>query len=122
MSLTTRLAPDEIADHFARFTRHFLRYETTDVADVEILSPALGSQTAAGGVHLTGVTYEPKRGSLEIELEPGDVRAYSPREVWTVEDDDGFIRAIEIVLADGSREIVRIRRLGLTNAPARGGS
>ena len=33
---------------------------------------------------------------------------------WTVEEFDGFIRAIEIVKDDGTREIVHVHRLGIT--------
>ena len=59
----------------------------------------------------------PCRGpALEVELESGGLRAYRPKEVWTVEEDDGFIRAIEIVRDDDTREIVRVRRLGVRRA------
>ena len=34
-------------------------------------------------------------------------------EVWTVEDSDGFIKTIEIVRDDDTREIVKVNRRGL---------
>ena len=117
---TRRLSPNEIAAYFKRFTTRFLAYESTDVADVERVSSGLGDQVGATGAHLTGITYEPTTRSLEIELEAGDVRAFRPKEVWVLEDDDGFVRAIEIVLDDDSREIIQIRRLALASASPKG--
>jgi hypothetical protein len=122
MKDTRRLSPPEIAEYFKRFTARFLKYESTDVADVEHVSPGGGDQVATTGAHLTGITYEPNTRSLEIELEAGDVRAFRPKEVWVREDDDGFVRAIEVVLDDDDREIIQIRRLGLAGASTKGAS
>lgn len=116
MSVTKRLAPDGMEDYFSRFTKRFLNNESTDVADVEVLSPSLGDQFAAEGAHLVGITYDPDTRSLEVELESGDHRAFRPKEVWTIEDDDGFVRAIEIVRDDDASEIVRVRRIGVQRA------
>jgi uncharacterized protein YuzE len=113
MPITRQLNPDGMEQYFDKFNKHFLKYESTDAADIEVVSPELGDQIEAEGAHLIGVTYDPKGGTLEVELESGDVRTYHPREVWTVEDEDGFVRAIEIVRDDDSREIVRVRRLGV---------
>ena len=113
MTFTTQLSPSYMADYFARFTKRYLVNESTDVADVEVLSPTLGDQPIVEGTHLIGITYEQKKNNLEIELETGDVRAYKPKEVWAVEEEDGFLRALEVVLDDDSREIIRVRRLGL---------
>jgi hypothetical protein len=59
--------------------------ESTDVADVELLAPTLGDQPAATGSQLLGITYEPTRNALEVELESGDLRIFQPKEVWVVE-------------------------------------
>jgi len=116
MSVTKRLAPEGMEDYFNRFNKRFLRSESTDVADVEVLSTDLGDQIAAQGAHLLGITYDPKTRSLEVELESGDHRAFKPKEVWAIEDDDGFVRAIEIVRDDDASEIVRVRRIGVQRA------
>lgn len=116
MSVTKRLSPDGMEDYFSRFTKRFLKQESTDVADVEVLTPELGDQIAAEGAHLVGITYDPDTRSLEVELESGDHRAFTPKEVWTIEDDDGFVRAIEIVRDDDASEIVRVRRIGVQRA------
>jgi len=33
-------------------------------------------------------------------------------EIWVVEEDDGFISALEVVRSDGTREIMRLQRSG----------
>ena len=42
--------------------------------------------------------------------ETGDHRIPQPKEVWTVEEPDGFITSIEIVRDDATREIVKVNR------------
>lgn len=116
MSVTKRLAPDGMEDYFNRFTKRFLKNETSDVADVEVLTTDLGDQFATEGAHLVGISYDPDTQSLEVELESGDHRAFKPKEVWTIEEDDGFVRAIEIVRDDDASEIVRVRRIGVQRA------
>ena len=113
---TTRVPNDQLKTYFDKFTRHFLLRESTNAVDVEILSPDLGDQFAAEGAHLYGITYDPKDNSLEFELEGGDHRVTQPKEVWTAEELDGFIKAIEIVRDDGTREVARVHRLGITPA------
>jgi len=116
MSVTKRLTTDGMEEYFDRFNKRYLNNESTDVADVEVLSKDLGDQVAANGAHLIGITYDPKARSLEVELESGDMRSISPKEVWAIEEDDGFVRAIEIVRDDDTSEIVRVRRLGVRRA------
>ena len=112
MSLTTQLTPTTMADYFTRFTKRYLARESTDVVDVEVVSPALGDQVLASGSQLRGITYEPKGNALELELEGGDVRTLAPKAVWVVEEDNGILRSVEIVREDDSREIIMVRRLG----------
>jgi hypothetical protein len=116
MLVTKRLSPDDMKEYFERFTRHFLVEESTDVADVEVVGPEIGDQVAAEGAHLTGIAYDPRTQALELALETGDLRSYTPKEVWAVEEDDGFVRAVEIVRGDDTTEIIRVRRLGVQRA------
>jgi hypothetical protein len=113
MPVTIRLAPARMAEYFATFTKRYLTNESTDVADVEVLSPTLGDQPVTTSAHLLGIAYEPKRNELEVALESGDVRAFQPKEVWVVEDEGGFLRAVEIVRDDDTRELIQVRRLGV---------
>jgi hypothetical protein len=102
-----------MADYFATFTKRYLVNESADVADVEALSSDLGDQPVVTGRHLVGITYEPKRNALEVEFESGNVRAFQPKEVWVVEEENGFMRAVEIVRDDDTRELIQVHRLAL---------
>ena len=65
------------------------------------------------GARLLGVSYDKRSNTLEFELDAGDHRVYEPQEVWVIEEPDGFLNAIEVVLPDGSREVVSVKRVGL---------
>ena len=112
MSTTTRIPPEQLAEYFERFTRGFLLDGSPETVDVEVIEPDLGDQLAVHGVRLLGVTYDPGSNALEFELESGDHRVYEPREVWTIEEPDGFVSAIEIVRPDGAHEVVTAKRVG----------
>ena len=116
MQSTKRVSPERMQEYFETFNKRFLNNESTDVVDVEVVSKELGDQIANEGAHLIGITYDPGSKALEVELESGDLRSYQPKEVWTIEENDGFIRAIEIVRDDDTREIVHVRRLGVERA------
>lgn len=111
--LTTRIPEDQLEAHFDKFTKHFLRQESTTAADIEVLSPDWGDQYEAEGAHLLGITYDPREKAIEFELEAGEHRVPHPKEVWTVEEPDGFIKAIEIVHDDATREVVQVKRRGV---------
>jgi hypothetical protein len=113
---TKKIPNEQLKMYFDEFTRHFLLRESTNAVDVEVLAPDWGDQFAAEGSHLFGITYDPKDNALEFELEGGDHRVTKPKEVWTAEEFDGFVKAIEIVKDDGTREVARVNRLGI--APA----
>ena len=80
---------------------------------MEVLEPDLGDQVAVHGVRLLGVTFDSKGNTLELELDSGDHRVYDPEEVWTIEESDGFLSAIEVVHPDGDREVISVKRVGL---------
>jgi hypothetical protein len=113
---TKRVPNDQLQTYFDRFTKHFLLRESTNSVDTEVLSPDWGAQFEAEGAHLLGITYDPRDNALQFELEGGEHRIPSPKEVWTSEEEDGFVKAIEIVRDDGTREVTRVNRLGV--APA----
>ncbi len=113
MSATIWIPPERLAGYFDAFTKRFLRDGSPEAVDVEVLASHLGDQFAAEGARLVGITYDPHDNALEFELESGDHRALQPQEVWVVEEPDGFLSAIEVVRADGSREVVHVRRVGL---------
>jgi hypothetical protein len=113
MSTTTQIPRDRLAEYFDAFTKRFLRDGSPEAVDVEVLEPDWGAQVALQGVRLIGITYSEPTNTLEFELDAGDHRAYEPKEVWVIEEPDGFLNAIEVVLPDGSREVVSVKRVGL---------
>jgi uncharacterized protein YuzE len=113
MAITMKIEADRLQAYFEVFTKHFLRDDSWHAADVEVLSSELGDRFVAEGAHLLGITYDPRTRALELYLESADHRVYQPKEVWVEEEEDGFVRAIEVVRPDGTKEVVRLRRLGL---------
>ena len=110
MSETKRIARDQLTRYFDAFSRKFLMPDSPGAADVEVMGPDVGDQPVASRVRLLGVDYDPHTNALELELGSGDHRAYNPREVWAVEESDGFVSSIQIVRDDGAKELVNISR------------
>ena len=77
-------------------------------AEIEVMSLALGDQIEAEWLPILGITYEPKTETLEIALDGLDHRIAKPREIYVDEQDRG-LASIEIVGADGTRQIVKLR-------------
>ena len=116
MAETKQLSPDRMQEYFDGFSKRFLHKSSTPVVDVEVLSSELGDQIASEGQRLLGITYEPRTRALEVDLESGGRRTFKPKEVWAIEEDDGFIQALEIVHEDDTKEIVRVRRQSIRRA------
>jgi hypothetical protein len=110
MSETKQISPDRMQAYFDGFSRRFLRRDATATADVEVLGMDIGDQIEEEGVRLIGISYEPRTRALELDLDTAGLRAYRPKEVWAIEEDDGFISGLEIVREDDTKEIVRVRR------------
>lgn len=112
MGATKQIARDQWKSYFDAFGKRHLRGELPTSASVEVVSSELGDQTEATRTHLEGIDYDPKSDALEVALEDRDHLVFQPAEIWVVEEDDGFISALEIVHAEGSREIMRLERGG----------
>src|ERR1700704_1489212 len=98
---TRRIPENQLEEYFTKFTKHFLLRDTTNRIDVEVLGADLGDQYEAENATIFGITYDPK-------------------EVWAAEESDGFIKAIEVVREDGTREVARVKRGALvTSAESR---
>jgi hypothetical protein len=110
MPVTKQLPAEQMQEIFDGFSRRFLQDYPTTVVDIELLGVDLGDQVQGHGVHLLGITYEPRTRALEVQLESAGLRAYKTKEVWAIEEDDGFIRALAIVRDDDTKEIMRVRR------------
>lgn len=113
MSVTTQIPRERLGEYFEAFTKRFLRDGAPEAVDVEVLEPDWGDQRVAEGARLIGITYDRRTNTLEFELDSGDHRVYEPQEVWVIEEPDGFLNAIEVVLPEGSKEVVSVKRMGL---------
>jgi Family of unknown function (DUF5335) len=113
----TKVVPrEQLADYFTEFTKRFLRDESPEAVDVEVIEPDWGDLVLAHGARLLGITYDRHEDSLEFALEGVDHRIIEPQEVWTIEEEDGFLSALEVIHSDGSREVVCVKRVGLRRA------
>jgi Family of unknown function (DUF5335) len=77
-------------------------------AEVEIASLKLGDQIEADWLPLLGIAYDPKDDILEVALEGTDHLVPKPREIY-VEEDGLELSCLEVVDADGARQIVKLR-------------
>ena len=77
-------------------------------AEIEVGSLRLGEQVEAEWLRLIGVTYDPKDDLVEIALDGLDHMIRKPREIY-IENDAGRLVSIEIVDADGVKQIVRFK-------------
>jgi len=77
-------------------------------AEIEVDSLGLGNQVQAEWLPLIGITYDPKDDLVEVALEGLDHMIRRPREIY-IESGAGTLSSIEIVGADGVKQIVRLR-------------
>lgn len=113
MPTTLKIMPRDLAAYFDAFTKRFLRDGSPEAADLELLAPDWGDQLAVQGARLIGITYDARRRNLEFALDSGNHRVHEPREVWVVEEPDGFPSTIDILRPDGAREVVTIKKVGI---------
>ncbi len=85
-------------------------------AEIEVASLRLGDQIEAEWKLLLGMTYDPKDDIIEVTLEDIDHLIPKPREVYA--DQEGpELSSLEIVDADGVRQIVKLRDPLMLPAP-----
>ena len=87
-------------------------------AEIEVVSLRLGDQIEAEWAPLIGITYDRKNDLIEIALEDLDHLIRSPRELFIDYAVGDVVTAIEIVDADGNRQIVKFKDPLALPAPA----
>src|SRR5262245_15833697 len=116
MGVTKQIPRAEWQRYFERFTNQHVLRGTDDVhqaATVEVLSPVLGDQYEANVVRLMGLVYEPRSNAFQVLLEDVDHLVFHPSEIWVIEEEGGFVSAVEVVRPDESKEIIYVRRSGV---------
>jgi hypothetical protein len=78
------------------------------VAEVEVASLDLGDQTQAEWLPLIGITYDPRDDAVEIALDGLDHMIRKPHEIY-LDDGAAGLTSLEIVDADGVRQIVKLK-------------
>jgi hypothetical protein len=86
-------------------------------AEIEVVSLALGDQIEAKWLPFLGITYDPKDDVVEIGLEGVDHLIEHPREIY-VDDNVNGIVSLEIVDAEGARQILKLKEPLALPAPA----
>jgi hypothetical protein len=112
MPAAKKIAREQLTEYFYTFTKRFLLDESPEAVDLEVMSRDWGDHPALSGARLLGISYDPHTPSLEFTLDVGDHRVLDPRDVWVEEDATGFVHTLELIRADGTRELVSIKRLG----------
>jgi len=77
-------------------------------AEVEVASLDLGDQVEAEWLPLIGITYDPKDDIVEVALEGVDHMIRKPRELY-IDNGAGPLTSLEIVDADGVKQIVKLK-------------
>jgi hypothetical protein len=91
------------------------------VAEIEVASLNLGNQIEAEWEPLLGLVYDPKSDIIEVVLDGVDHMIPKPRELY-VEEEGGMLESLEVIGADGSRQIIRLRDPLMLPAPAQADS
>jgi hypothetical protein len=115
MGATKRIPREHWQSYFAAFMRRHLRSvpSHSPTATIERLSASLGVEPEVTEARFEGIDYDPSGQTLEVQLEGVDHLVFYPAEIWVVEEDDGFVSALQVVRTDGSKEITRIERGGV---------
>jgi Family of unknown function (DUF5335) len=113
MSTTKQLTRENAEAYFDRLSKRFLLNASPEAADIEVLAMEWGDQYVSEGARLAGITFNAQTNTLEFELDGGDHRVYQPREIWVVEEPDGFVSAVEVMRPDGVKEVVKLQHVGL---------
>jgi hypothetical protein len=77
-------------------------------AEVEVVGLDLGDQIEAAWLPIYGVTFDPKSDMVEISMEGLGHRIRRPHVIHIAESAEG-VSSLEIVDADGRRQIVRLK-------------
>lgn len=109
MGATKQIPRDEWQRYFDQLARRHLRGDT-QTASLELVSAELGDQLEETTAPLVGLSYDPKSEALEVILADRDHLVFRPAEIWVVEEDDGFVSALEVIYDDGTHEVMQIQR------------
>ncbi len=85
-------------------------------AEIEVASLGLGDQVQAKWLRFIGIAYDPNDDVVEVALDGLDHMIHRPREIY-LDDDVGGLTSLEIVDAEGVRQIVKLKDQLMLPAP-----
>ena len=94
---------------FDTFYKKFLKDDQPEYAEIRVLSNELGAQPETGWVVLQGISFDPKGDTLDIRVEDLNRMIWHPAKIYIDEYEDGWITSMEIVEADGTKDIIELR-------------
>ena len=100
------------------FLEHMSKMLEGKRAEIEVASLKMGDQIAAEWLPLLGISYDPKGDLIEVALDGVDHLISHPREIY-VENGGPTLNSLEIVDAEGTRQIVQLREPLMLPAPQR---
>jgi hypothetical protein len=102
------------------FFERVTKYLAGKPAEIEIASLALGDQIAAKWLPLLGIVYEAKTETLEIALDGLAHSIRKPQELY-VDLGANVLVSMEVIDAQGTRQIIRLREPLTLPPPAAAG-
>lgn len=121
MSTTRRVAREEWERYFANCTARFTERGAPVLVTAELLSESVGDQIEARDARLQGFIFDPLDDRFEVAFDDREPLRFLPSEIWVIEDDRDLLTAVELVMDDGSKEIISISA-GRTATQAAGAS
>ena len=86
-------------------------------AEIEVASLKLGHQIEAEWLPFFGISYDPKNNVIALALEGHDHLIHKPREIY-IEGEGLSLASLEVIDADGVRQIVVLRDPLMLPAPS----
>lgn len=94
---------------FDTFYKKFLKDEQPEYAEIRVLSNESGAQPQTGWLVLQSMSFDPKGDTLDIKVEDLNRMIWHPSKIYVDEYEDGWITSLEIVEADGTKDIIELR-------------
>lgn len=111
MATTKQIPRSEWSSYFEAFTRKHVNDRTSETVTIEVLSPELGDQVEARDVPLLGITYDSKDDILDVFVgDTLDHLIFTPRDIYVVEEEDGFLSSLQVTRAEGVREVLQFTK------------
>jgi len=104
MLRTNKVSSDQWDSKFNQISQ---KLENRNI-DIEVVAMDLGDQFAATGVHLKGLTYEPRDNVIQIASDDFSHIINSPSEVYFTLDEESIesIKSIELIDSEDRKHIV----------------